>query len=1460
MLDHHTIEGFQLSPQQAYLWLFQEGCTVYKSHCSLLLGGLLKENQLRAAIEKALSRHEVYRTYLRCLPGMEFPLQVVTERCLFTWKKVNLRDDNPEEQALRLEEIAQEQQQCPIDLEYGPLLHFSLVSLSDHKHILFLDMPVLHSDNRSLVKLMSTIAQCYGTDLEVHRLSETDEVLQYVQFSEWQHVLLDQEESRTGREYWGKLDLSVLSGWGFPYENKSKSTEERFIPACITAPVPNGLSVRLSLLVKHYDTSIADFLLACWHVLLWRLTGQERSIIAVGTDGRVFEELAETAGLLTTYLPMNCSLNAHQRFSDILTQVKQRTDEAHKWQYYWTGANPVHVSNHVEQVNGDVARSPSFPFCFDFSHWPAPSVVDGISFSIRDCHTYQEPFKIKVSAIQKDDHVIIIGFHYNTSLFSIKDIQRVADQYLTLLQSAVERPEAGLCELEILSEKARAELLVAFNAKSLSQPAGEEVAYPAEKCFHHVFEEQVELTPEAIAVVFDDVACGFTSHLTYQELNDKANQLAHLLLRAGVGLDVLVGICLEPSLEIVVGLLGILKVGGAYVPLDPSYPAKRLALLLEETQPALVLTQAHLIADRHSDRHKALSLQDNPTDYTFCLDTLWHRLIQESCTNPKSSVSRENLAYVIYTSGSTGRPKGVMITHQGLSNYLDWSRQYYQVERGYGSIVHSSLAFDLTITSLFLPLVTGRTVLLVPEEQGIEGLVAMIRRNHLWSLRTADPLRSPRGYSFLKLTPAHLELLNHLLEVSELPDVAHALIIGGEALPAETVAAWRKFAPQTRLINEYGPTETVVGCSIHEVSTNDPDTGMVSIGSPIANTQLYILDTHWNPVPIGVTGELFIGGPGVARGYKNRPDLTAERFVPHPFVETGSAQGTRQGPTLSTPTAPVRSGERLYRTGDLARYQPDGTIEFLGRIDQQVKLRGFRIELGEIEATIRGHPAIQECVVLAREDPSGEKRLIAYSVVCQGQTFVADDLRSYLQDRLPAYMIPSAFVPLDALPLLPNGKVNRHALVQEPRLRPTEKRTMVAPRTPIEKALAAIWTDLLNLGQVSISDNFFEVGGHSLSAVQLLNRMNKQFGPWRKAHGLQALSLTTLFQIPTIEQAAALLQEEARPEEPRSLVARGTIPTVMSSIVTIQPAAQEARGTGQRSALSTPTTEKRPFSWVHDGTGDVYWSLNLTKHLRHDRSFYGIQAPGLAGRADPDQDLFYSIEEMAASYIDELLTIQPEGPYSLGGYSFGGLVAFEMARQLQSQGSSVALLAILDSYPTVQDVSTPAEVVGTGLAPVRGGVEAVGAGLAPVHDYAKAIVRIAEALSRSWKKKVSLPYEELCRLQPEAQLTYLLERLRTAQIAPDDMDVSQLRRYIQVDEAHGYCLQRYRPKPYPGRITLFRSEDAGADPSLWSPFSSEPVEVHPVSGDHLSMVDEPYVQSLALQLQQCLDKADVLEV
>lgn len=582
-------------------------------------------------------------------------------------------------------------------------------------------------------------------------------------------------------------------------------------------------------------------------------------------------------------------------------------------------------------------------------------------------------------------------------------------------------------------------------------------------CAHELFERQVARDPGAIALIFEQ------QRISYRELNERANKAAHFLRRAGVAPDVLVGVCLRRSPAMVVAVLAVWKAGGAYVPLDPEYPPERLLFMLRDARTHLLLTQ-----------ESCRSLLGSFDGEAIYLDSDWPMFAREAGGNPAPVAAPLDLAYVMYTSGSTGQPKGAMIVHRGLVNYLWWAIRAYAVEPGRSVPVHTSFSFDLTVTSLFTPLIAGGTVELLPEDVGAQQLLSAL-------LRTGD-----RG--LVKITPAHLDLLSQQIPPAQVAGMSRSLVIGGENLLAESLRFWREMAPATRLINEYGPTETVVGCCVYEVLPSDPFSGSVPIGQPIANTQLYVLDPNLRPVPAGETGELYIGGAGVARGYLNRPELTAECFPLDPFA--------------SVP------GARMYKSGDLARYRTDGTLEYLGRADDQVKIHGYRIELGEIEATLAAQPTVRSCAVLAREDEPGKKRLVAYLVSRDRQTRSPEDLRAFSRERLPEYMVPAQFVYLDSLPLTPNGKVDRRAL-PAPARASSSLENGGEPRTKTEKSVAAIWCDLFKVTALGIHDDFFDLGGDSLTGVGLLVRVKGTFGV--------DLELASLFDRSTISGLSEII-------------------------------------------------------------------------------------------------------------------------------------------------------------------------------------------------------------------------------------------------------------------------------------------------------------------------------------------------
>jgi amino acid adenylation domain-containing protein len=718
--------------------------------------------------------------------------------------------------------------------------------------------------------------------------------------------------------------------------------------------------------------------------------------------------------------------------------------------------------------------------------------------------------------------------------------------------------------------------------------------YPCDASFHSLFEAQVERSPDSLAVE----SAG--SWLSYRELNVRSNQFAHRLRSLGVGPESLVGIFVDPSIDTLVGVLAILKAGGAYVPLDPAYPKERIAFMREDAALKVVLTQEHLV-------------QELPPgiEHVVCLDVVASKPIEESAQNPVSGVSAENLAYIIYTSGSTGRPKGVMIHHRGLVNYLTWAVTAYDVASGSGALVHSSLSFDLTITGLFAPLLVGRGVTIVAAQHDISAL--------------SRTLRERKDASLVKITPAHLELLRRQLSADEMAGRTRAFVIGGEALLGESVAFWQEHSPDTVLVNEYGPTETVVGCCVYFVPRERRFAGAVPIGRPIANTQLYVLDADLQPVPAGETGELYIAGDGVARGYLNLPDATARSFVANPFYAPGAA------------TSP-----RMYKTGDLVRYLPDGNLDFLGRADQQVKIRGFRIEVGEIEAVLASHRNVRGSVVLALPDALGERALTAYIEPVSPTASTAAELRQFLKERLPDYMVPARYVMLPVFPLTPNGKVDRAALPPPDAATSSASGVaFVAPRNEVERKLADIWEEVLPGVSVGLDDNFFDVGGHSLLAVHLVNEINRWFSA--------KLDVLTLYQEPTVRALARRLEGDGHVAVGAKLVQVRT--GKGGSPIFFLNAGLEFFGATSRIERDEPI-------WI----SDVPWSTDL-----------------LQASARGETATFPTLAAMAAPHTELILQSRPPHSCILAGYSYGGPLAFEVAHQLLQAGTSVHAVLLFDS-------------------------------------------------------------------------------------------------------------------------------------------------------------------------------------
>ncbi|MBZ8183316.1 non-ribosomal peptide synthetase [Oscillatoria salina] len=1102
-MQNANLQGFQLSPQQKSLWLLQQeiqNCP-YRSQGAVLVTGELDREKLVAVLANIVHRHEILRTRFEQLPGLSLPVQIIEPSITIpSLPSHDLSDLSPPEQQVRLESLFQQMLVQPLRLERCPNWQLALIQLGKNKHWLFLSLTALCGDRQSLENLVLEI--CYGYAGQPEKL--VAEPLQYADFAEWQNELLEAEDTELGRKYWLDREKIAMNRFLLPFERSSVQKEE-FIPETISLSLSTARVEQLEQLLQKLNVEPAVFFLAGLLVLIQRITRKERLTIGVKAFGRDEEELSGSLGLMAKYLPLNIDVDETQKLPDFCRQIAAQWQKNRQWQDYFNGQLFF-----AQTANTHNLFWHSLSFDYRDNQTPKYS-AGGLDWSLEKIYSCCERYKLNISC-EKNATEININFNYDRCLYKQDEIVRWASYYQTLLASALEKPSLSLSELELISSSETQALLLQFSgaiAAEMAQPS-REVAQRLG--LHQVFEQQVEKTPERIAVAHG----GET--LTYVQLNQRANQLARYLQNSGIGHGGIVAICVDRSPLMIIGLLAAWKVGAAYLPLDPSWPPERLALLLRESQAVAILTQE--------------SLQDKLPQQEAAI-LVWEPIAAavSDCEgeNLGLQVSPEDLAYVIYTSGSTGIPKGVAIEHRQLLNYLQGILAKLALpssKASYGFI--SSFAADLGNTAIFPALCTGGCLQIIPQNC-LSDPVAL-----------AAYCRQQGGIDCLKIVPSHLKaLINNAPNPAQLLP-RQRLILGGEACDWEFIGQLEALAPNCTIINHYGPTEATVGVLTYQIEPNRTETEgeTVPLGKPLPNTQIFLLDSHLRPVPVGVWGELYIGGASLARGYLNQPQLNQQQFNANPFnhqlkikrkPETFklkiSSGGWFSGKKfkLKSSTMPLSTSdrlkfkfsERLYRTGDLARYLPSGNIEFLGRADNQVKIRGFRVELGAIETILRQHPAIQETVVVAVEDEPGEKRLVAYFTSLESPAIAVGELRRYLQQKLPAFALPAALVRLEALPLTENGKLDRRALCVPAWKQCDRETSSIAPRTPQEKVLADIWAKVLRVGQVGIFDNFFELGGDSILSIQIVARAREA--------GLRLAAIAP-FHYQTVAELAAVAQ------------------------------------------------------------------------------------------------------------------------------------------------------------------------------------------------------------------------------------------------------------------------------------------------------------------------------------------------
>ncbi|MGI2902642.1 non-ribosomal peptide synthetase [Tolypothrix sp. VBCCA 56010] len=1077
---------FPTSFAQQRLWFIDQlipGNAIYNVPTVIRLTGKLNLAALKQTFNEIVRRHETLRTTFIVLDGQ--PLQAIaTESVAIALNVLDLQQLPSDEREIEAKCIINAEIEHPFDLSQGPLLRVTLLQLGETEHILLLNMHHIICDDWSIGVLIRELGTLYAAFAQ-NQASLLELPLQYADFAHWQREWLQGEVLETQLTYW-RQQLNNISMLHLPTD-KARSPIQSYQGTTQFLELPLKLTDALEKLSQQEGVTLFMTLLAAFQILLHRYTHQEDIAVGSPIANRNRSEIEGLIGFFVNSLVLRTDLSGNPTFRELLSRVREVTLGAYSHQ-------DLPFEKLVEELHPErnLSQHPLFQVVFGFQNAPMsalemPGLVPSfINIDLKktrfdlELHLWKcsEDFRSLWGAKWEHSEGIRGVIVYSTDLFESATITRMLEDFKTLLSGIVANPNQRIAHLPLLNAQKLHQVLVEWN--------NTQVDYPQDKCIHQLFENQVKQHPDSIAIIFENIetrrqtlqrreppqrAGSLIASLTYGKLNIRSNQLAQHLQKIKVNSQVLVGICISQSPEMIIGLLGILKAGGTYVPLDPSYPQERLNFMLSDAQISVLLTQ-----------EKFLKHFDNFSNPIICIDKDWEIIAQESAENPKSSVSSDNLAYVIYTSGSTGKPKGVAVTHKAV-NRLVCNTNYIKLQPTDKIAQASNTSFDAATFEIWGALLNGAQLVGISKD--------VILSPHEFALQLRQ-----KGISVLFLTTALFQQIAR--DVPQAFATLRYLLFGGETVDIRWVKKILKNGSPKYLIHVYGSTENTTFSAYYRVENIPKSATSIPIGRPITNTQIYLLDANLQPVPIGVVGELYIGGDGLAREYLNRPELTETRFL----EETGFLR------------------VRLYKTGDLACYLPDGNIEFLGRIDNQVKIRGFRIELGEIEAVLSQHPAVRETVVIAAEEIAGDKQLVAYIVANQEQIptqsaqKLALLLRQFLKEKLPEYMIPKAYVLLESLPLTPNGKVDRRAL-KAPDIT-FDKPDYVAPRTQVEDLLVKIWAKILGKEQVGIHDNFFELGGHSLLATQLVSRIRDTFKI--------DLPVRNLFEAPTVEQLAKYIE------------------------------------------------------------------------------------------------------------------------------------------------------------------------------------------------------------------------------------------------------------------------------------------------------------------------------------------------
>ncbi len=1332
-----------LTFNQESLWFLEQlnpNTATYNLYDALRLRGKLDLGLLQRTLETIVQRHESLRTTIQTIDGEA--QQIIHPSLPIQIKHIDLSPTHAEKREHEVLQILTREAEQPFDLAAAPLVRFALVKLQDNEFIFFVLMHHILSDGWSIGIFWQEFTQIYNSLAQGIPSTLAPLPIQFGDFAAWQQrqkaAAIEQQLS-----YWKQQLADAPSLLQLPTDAPRPAVQS-FRGAQVNRLFTDELRNELKEFSRREGATLFMTLLTAFKALLVRYTEQEDIVLGAPLAGRTEQQTENLIGFFANVLVLRTDLSGDPDFRSALRQCRETVLGAFSHQ-------DVPFEKLVQELRPERSLSHNPIFQIAFALQPENSgelAIEGFELNPIKISVVNSKFDMFFS-LAETPAGLRATVEYNTDLFAPSTIEQLLTRYQNLLTAILANPAARISTLPMLTATEQ-QLLSEWNTTA--------TAYPHDICVHTLFEKQAQQTPDAVAVIADEV------HLTYRELNRRANQVAHYLRKQGVQPDTLVGLFTERSLLMVIGVLGILKAGGAYLPLDPGYPKSRLAFMLDDAQTPVILTQHKLRA----------GLPENAA-HIICLDADAATIAAHSEVDPDNITHAENLAYAIYTSGSTGQPKGTVIEHRAVSRLVH-NTNYLQLNAQDCIAQISNISFDAATFELWGALLHGAKLALINKE------IALSPKEFVAQLRA-------KKITTMFVTTALFNLLSR--EVPTAFSTLKTVMFGGEACDPDCVREVLKNGAPQRLLHVYGPTESTTFATWHLVTEVSENATTIPIGRPISNTTIHILDRNFQPVPVGIPGEIFIGGDGLARGYLNRPALTEEKFLAIADCGLQIADSISANPQSAIPH------QQLYRTGDIARFLPDGSIEFIGRKDSQIKLRGFRIELGEIESAVLAHPAIKDCVIVVAANSDADKRLLAYFVAAQHLMPTPQELRAFLQQQLPDFMIPAQFIALPEMPLNQNGKVDRKKLPQPENLLAATVTEFVAPSDELETQLTQIWAEKLSVQRVSINDNFFALGGHSLIAVRVFSALEKSLGI--------RLPLATLFKAPTIKQLATAIRELGWESS-------------WHSIVPLQ-----AQGT------------RPPFFCVHAVGGNVLEYQDLAHYINNDQPFYALQSLGLDGKQTP----LTNIEEMAAHYIQEIRLLQPNGPYYLGGRSFGGTVAFEMAQQLHAQGETIAVLAMLDTYPLGwQQLLSQEE---------------------------------AERMKKEFLRlRIKRHLSNLRQLSLSGKIDYVLTKadykkrkyknwLWRAQQKFGGAEATSLQHALRnIEELNYLAAKKYTPQRYPGQVTFFcANEEISLDENLtgWQILAAGGLEVVTVPGDHQTMIKEPHVQQLAAQLDECLQRA-----